>query len=149
MSPKLIPAPEIRSAVRDLCQDFLDFDDQMDCYRRIRDHFGLTRSTRERDRQIIASELGKIRRMHESAGRPTLSGKDMKAIRQGLGLTQDQMAEAIGNAGRKSYPKNRISDWECGRLEIPGPVHNLLRYMAKYGLLPEIKHNIQTQKQTE
>lgn len=146
MTLKLIPAPIIRSAVRDLCSDCLEFDAQTDCYRRIREHFDLTRSTRERDRQIIASELGKIRRMRESAKRPTLSGQEMKAIRQGLGLTQDQMAKAIGNAGHKKHPMNRISDWECGRLEIPETVQTLLRYMAIFRLLPEIKERSEVDK---
>jgi transcriptional regulator with XRE-family HTH domain len=45
--------------------------------------------------------------------RPTKLGQKLLKIRQHLGLTQDQMAEAIGRTD--SSRRSRVHEWETGK----------------------------------
>lgn len=45
---------------------------------------------------------------------------DLKARRQRLGLSQGQLAQALGMAGRNG--ERTVRRWESGEYDIPGPV---------------------------
>lgn len=57
MESKPIPAAIIRAAVR---ESYNPGDDYIDVYKRIRGRLGLVRTYRERDKQIVASEVRKL-----------------------------------------------------------------------------------------
>jgi hypothetical protein len=62
---QLTPAAEIRKAARELCEDCMSADhisDYMECYFRVRDHLGLTRSTKARDVGLVAGELTRMKK---------------------------------------------------------------------------------------
>ena len=48
-----------------------------------------------------------------------MTAADFRAARKTLGLTQKQMAEAL-RMGKWGW--QTISDWESGRVPVPGPV---------------------------
>ena len=52
---------------------------------------------------------------------PELTGEDLRAIRQTLRLTQEQLAEALG------LHRVTISYYESGRLVIPNKIARLAR----------------------
>jgi len=68
--PNPRPAADIRAAVRELCGDLCGkrpensaewIETHWTCYRRVREALGLTRSFRERDRGLVASECRRIK----------------------------------------------------------------------------------------
>lgn len=54
-----------------------------------------------------------------------MTGKELKRIRQTLGWTQAQLAEAVGVTG------NTIARQERGEVRIPEPVARLVRILAE------------------
>lgn len=55
----------------------------------------------------------------------TMTPKQLKTLRASLGLTQSQLAEAIGVAS------NTVTRWEMGRHPISSPIIKLLRTLRK------------------
>lgn len=60
---------------------------------------------------------------------------EVKAARIALGMTQDQVAHAIGLEGATA--KDTWRQWENGRRPISGPAAQCLRYLVKFGPLPD------------
>lgn len=73
--------------------------------------------------------------MKEAASQNEIDGPALKKIREGLGLSQAALASALGIAGNKKNPYNRVSDWETGRRPVPPYIQVTLRYMAEFGIL--------------
>lgn len=55
----------------------------------------------------------------------TMTGKEIKALREKLGLTGDELAERLGVTG------NTVRRWECGIRQAKGPAVTILEAMAK------------------
>ena len=53
-----------------------------------------------------------------------MSGQDVKAIRESLGLTQDELARWLGLSGRSN-----VAHIEAGRKAITGPVRRLMELL--------------------
>lgn len=58
---------------------------------------------------------------------------DVKDARQALGMTQQQLADALGLTG--PYAKDTVRNWESGKRPISGPAATCIRYLLKFGLL--------------
>jgi DNA-binding transcriptional regulator YiaG len=58
---------------------------------------------------------------------------EIKAIRDQLGMTQEQVARAIGLEGATA--KDTFRQWENGRRPISGTAAQCLRYLLKFGTL--------------
>lgn len=58
-----------------------------------------------------------------------MSGPDVKAARQRLGLTQEGLAEALLIPG--PYGKDTVRSWESGRRPISGPAQVAIELMVK------------------
>jgi DNA-binding transcriptional regulator YiaG len=58
---------------------------------------------------------------------------DIKAIRAQLGMTQEQVARAIGLEGPTA--KDTFRQWENGRRPISGVAAQCLRYLVRFGTL--------------
>jgi DNA-binding transcriptional regulator YiaG len=59
---------------------------------------------------------------------------DVRAARQQLGLTQEQLANALGIAGKDAA--RTVRNWENGRRAISPPAAQCIRYLLKFGPLP-------------
>ncbi len=55
----------------------------------------------------------------------TMTAKEVKEIREALGLTGDALAELLGVSGVT------VRRWECGLRKAKGTAANLLRKLAK------------------
>ncbi|TGE04604.1 helix-turn-helix domain-containing protein [Hymenobacter fodinae] len=68
----------------------------------------------------------------------TITPAEAKALREKLGLSQDEMAEAVRLNGGRAIRKQ-----EAGEHKLSGPQTLCIDYMLEYGLLPEktIKKN--------
>jgi DNA-binding transcriptional regulator YiaG len=60
---------------------------------------------------------------------------DVKAARDKLGMTQSELAEALGLRGPNA--KDTVRSWESGKRNVTGPVVLALRYLLKYGPLED------------
>lgn len=63
----------------------------------------------------------------------TMKPEEMRARREKLGLSQDQLGAALG-----LRPKSRgrsVRAYELGERQISGPIVYLMRYIEKYGVL--------------
>jgi DNA-binding transcriptional regulator YiaG len=58
---------------------------------------------------------------------------EVKAARLQLGMTQQQLAHALGLTGDTA--KDTVRQWESGRRPISGPAAQCLRYLLKFGAL--------------
>lgn len=58
-----------------------------------------------------------------------MSGDDLKAARQRLGLTQQGMADALLLTG--PYGKDTVRAWEKGRRPISGPAQVAIELMVR------------------
>jgi transcriptional regulator with XRE-family HTH domain len=58
---------------------------------------------------------------------------EVKAIRLALGMTQEQIARAIGIEGPAA--KTTFRQWESGRRPINPTAAQCLRYLVKFGQL--------------
>lgn len=64
-----------------------------------------------------------------------MTGDELKAARKALGMTQAELADALGLTAKNG--KDTVRAWEADRRPVSGPVAMLLRYIEKYGpLLP-------------
>jgi putative transcriptional regulator len=54
-----------------------------------------------------------------------MTGKELRQIRKGLGLTQQQLAARIG------VTSNSLARWERGEVGISEPVARLVRVLAQ------------------
>jgi DNA-binding transcriptional regulator YiaG len=63
-----------------------------------------------------------------------MTPEEFRSGRQALGMTQQQLANAMGLTG--DYAKDTIRNWETGKRPISGTAATLLRYMLKFGQLP-------------
>jgi len=54
-----------------------------------------------------------------------MTGQELKALRQQMGLTQKELAEKLG------VPWNTVARWEVGMRKIFEPVARLVHYLAK------------------
>lgn len=116
----MTPAATIRRTVRALCSDCIERDGSgnnngnsrkpghgqdataawieayHDCYRQVRDHLGLTRSTRSRDVGLVASELRKMRDEVKAASKPAyeFSPEILKTMRTTARMTIADVAES-------------------------------------------------------
>lgn len=57
-----------------------------------------------------------------------MTGPELRTIRRRLGLTQSELAQALGIEGR--YPRIAIGRYERGECKIPGPVARLVERIA-------------------
>lgn len=64
----------------------------------------------------------------------TLAGKDIKALRQTLGMTQEEFSRLV------CVSKKTIERWEAGEKEITGPIVTLAKILAEY---PQIKEELE------
>lgn len=55
-----------------------------------------------------------------------MTGKDFKAIRESLGLTQDELGRWLGLSGRSN-----VAHIEAGRKAITGPVRRLMELLRE------------------
>lgn len=69
-----------------------------------------------------------------------MTPQDFKKFRENLGLTQQQMAEAL-----RLKTDRAISQYENGERGISGPISLCLDYIRKYGLWKE-KNNSRKRK---
>lgn len=77
-------------------------------------------------RQAVSTEgTGALRRAAKSAtrGRP-LTGRELKLLRQAMGLTQQQLAEQIG------VSREAVARWEIETRGISQPMTMLIRILA-------------------
>lgn len=63
----------------------------------------------------------------------TVEGRDIKAIRQTLGMTQAEFSELV------HVSKKTIERWEAGEKEITGPIVTLVKILKEY---PQIKEEL-------
>lgn len=61
----------------------------------------------------------------------TVSGRDIRAIRKKLGMTQGEFAELVHVSSKT------IERWETGRKEITGPVTTLVKILNEYPQIGE------------
>lgn len=58
---------------------------------------------------------------------------DIRAIRQGLNLSQEQMGDRIAllskDVGNDTFVPSRISEWENGHRSVPGYVYHAVAYV--------------------
>ena len=54
-----------------------------------------------------------------------MTGQELKALRQQMGLTQKELAKKLG------VPWNTVARWEVGMRKIFEPVARLVHYLAK------------------
>ena len=54
-----------------------------------------------------------------------MTGRELKTLRQQMGLTQKELAEKLG------VPWNTVARWEVGMRKIFEPVARLVHYLAK------------------
>jgi DNA-binding transcriptional regulator YiaG len=59
---------------------------------------------------------------------------EVKAVRLQLGMTQAQLAAAMGLVGDDAV--RTVRRWEAGDRAIGGPAAQCLRYLLKFGPLP-------------
>lgn len=64
-----------------------------------------------------------------------MTSDQVKAARQLLGMTQAQLAAALGLEGATA--KDTVRQWESGRRPIGGPAAQCLRYLVKFGPLAD------------
>lgn len=75
--------------------------------------------------------------LHKAIGRyvvcerKTLSGKDIRFLRNTLDMTQAELADVLGTTVQT------FARWEKGEVEIPGPAERLLRVVFTIGAAPE------------
>lgn len=61
-----------------------------------------------------------------------MTGSELRAAREALGLTRAELAAAFGIEG--SRPQAGIEDWEAGRRPVPPPAALAVRAMLTFGL---------------
>lgn len=64
-----------------------------------------------------------------------MTPEQVKDARLQLGMTQAQLAHALGLVGDTA--KDTVRQWESGRRPISGPAAQCLRYLLKYGPLTD------------
>jgi DNA-binding transcriptional regulator YiaG len=62
-----------------------------------------------------------------------MTPKEVAAARAGLGMTLEQLADALRLD--RPYGKDVVRSWEKGRRPISGPAAVALRYMLRFGPL--------------
>lgn len=74
----------------------------------------------------LHKEIGR----HVVCERKTLSGKEIRFLRNTLDMTQAELAEVLGTTTQT------FARWEKGEVEIPGPAERLLRVVFVIGTAP-------------
>lgn len=66
---------------------------------------------------------------------PTMTAEEVKLARLHLGMTQSQLADALGLVGADAT--RTVRRWEAGERAIGGPAAQCLRYLLKFGPLDD------------
>jgi transcriptional regulator with XRE-family HTH domain len=67
-------------------------------------------------------------------GRPTMSGRELRKIRERLGLTLDDFAIELGYEGSQNGNRTTIKRFENGERPISLPVAKLAFMLAQFGI---------------
>lgn len=83
------------------------------------------------------------------SNRPTMSGKELRRIRQQLDLTTDAFAIELGYEGSMNGNRNTMKRFETGERAIPLPIAKLAWMLSQHGIPAAWPAELEAQIQAE